>query len=359
MGQYLMNRWYQAGWVNEIETGSLSRILLGRRMLFWRQASGALVAMEDRCPHRFAPLSLGEIRDDVVTCLYHGLAFAADGRCLHGLMADPSPPNARVQTFPVIERDSILWFWPGDVEAADEALIADFAFLNETPGFTPYFGYEHVHANYQLVVDNLMDTTHIELVHRGSFASPGVVRKGRFNIDREGDVLYNHFWIEGMTPDQVWPEPVSPAASYDRWIDMRWHAPSIMQLNIGTMPQGTVPERGSHVDYPSILQSHILTPETATTSHYFWALQDRLVGEREESGKLPAILKKAFSEEDKPVLEAVQGNMHGTNFWAERPVILPTDRGAVLARRIVDGLMREEQGGRTVNAPSPAIAADA
>ena len=342
MTEYLKNCWYQAGWANEIEAGPLSRILLDRRMLFWRKQDGTVVAMEDRCPHRFAPLSRGMIENDVVTCVYHGLAFAADGKCLHGLMPEPVPANIKVQTFPVVERDSILWFWAGDAEKADETLIPDYSFLNEVPGLKPYFGYEYVNANYQLLCDNLMDTTHIELVHRHSFAKPGVIGKGHFNVDRDGDVIYNHFWIDGMTAEQVWPEPVPPAESYDRWIDMRWHAPATMRLNIGTVPHGAAPEQGVHVEFPGILQAHILTPETPTSSHYFWAFQDRLGGERAEEAALAPLLKQAFNREDKPLIEAVQANMKGTDFWAEKPVFLNTDRGGLLARRIVEAKLREE-----------------
>jgi len=359
MTEYLMNCWYQAGWSHEIDSAGLSRILLGRRTLFWRLENGSVTAMEDRCPHRFAPLSRGEIKGDTVTCIYHGLAFGADGKCLHGLMPEPVPANVRVRTFPVVERDAILWFWPGDAEAADESLIPDFSFLREVDGFKRSFGHEHVKANYQLIADNLMDTTHIELVHRNSFAAPGVIPKGHFNLTPDGNVLFNNFWIDGMTPAQVWPEPVAPAESYDRWIDMRWDAPATMRLNVGTAPHGTVPEAGVHVDYPGILQSHILTPETPTTTHYFWALQDRLVGTRDHAGALGPILERAFGQEDKPLLEAVQDNMRGTDFWAEGPAFLNSDRGALTARRMLEKLIRRERQDAPAEPDLPHVAVDA
>src|SRR6185369_2986965 len=46
-----------------------------------RTAAGEIVALEDRCCHRFAPLSMGRLEGDELRCMYHGLKFASDGRC--------------------------------------------------------------------------------------------------------------------------------------------------------------------------------------------------------------------------------------------------------------------------------------
>ena len=52
----------------------------------------------------------------------------------------------------------------------------------------------------------------------------------------------------------------------DHWLDMRWEPPAAMQLEIGATPTGKPREQGVIVQ-----QAHILTPETETTTHYFWA----------------------------------------------------------------------------------------
>ena len=60
MHEFLRNVWYMAAWAEEVGEGLLSRRIAGRKLVLFRAADGTPVALEDRCPHRFAPLSLGQ-----------------------------------------------------------------------------------------------------------------------------------------------------------------------------------------------------------------------------------------------------------------------------------------------------------
>lgn len=76
---YLRNTWYVAAWDEEIKAGELfSRQLLSEQVVFYREQSGRVRALVDRCPHRFAPLSKGTLCGDVVRCPYHGLEFGGE-----------------------------------------------------------------------------------------------------------------------------------------------------------------------------------------------------------------------------------------------------------------------------------------
>jgi phenylpropionate dioxygenase-like ring-hydroxylating dioxygenase large terminal subunit len=87
-----------------------------------------------------------------------------------------------------------------------------------------------------------------------------------------------------------------------------------------------------------------VTPETDTTTHYFWVYTNTDLGQsREFLDGFLAVAKRAFNDEDRPMLEAQQRAMQGTDFWAEEPMILAEDAGAVRARRILDQLIREER----------------
>ena len=106
------------------------------------------------------------------------------------------------------------------------------------------------------------------MVHRGTFGGRGIMQKSRLHVWTDEPFLHVNFWAAGLTLDEVWPEPVPPAQSYNRWIDMRWSAPSIMRLNVGTAPEGVAVEEGLHDRVPGLLQAHILTPETSNSTHY-------------------------------------------------------------------------------------------
>jgi phenylpropionate dioxygenase-like ring-hydroxylating dioxygenase large terminal subunit len=97
MTDYLRNVWYMAGWADEIVgEAMLSRRLLGRPVLLFRRAADGLVtALDDRCPHRFAPLSRGTRTGDQIICGYHGLQFDASGACVRNPFARPGARLSR------------------------------------------------------------------------------------------------------------------------------------------------------------------------------------------------------------------------------------------------------------------------
>ena len=96
---YVRNAWYVAATVDEIASGPLGRTICGNRMVLFRSEGGAISALEDFCPHRGAPLSLGRVRDDGrIVCGYHGLR---DGRRRplrqHAGAARPARRSSRIR----------------------------------------------------------------------------------------------------------------------------------------------------------------------------------------------------------------------------------------------------------------------
>ena len=80
---YLRNGWYCAGWASELGQAPIGRRMLDQPVMVYRSDSGEPVALEGRCPHRFAPLHLGTVENDCVACPYHGLVFDRTGLCVH------------------------------------------------------------------------------------------------------------------------------------------------------------------------------------------------------------------------------------------------------------------------------------
>ena len=78
---FIRNCWYMVAWDHEIPAeGLFSRTVIGVPLLLFRKASGDIAALEDRCCHRLAPLSMGRREGDCVRCGYHGMKFDASGR---------------------------------------------------------------------------------------------------------------------------------------------------------------------------------------------------------------------------------------------------------------------------------------
>ena len=77
---YPRNAWYVACMPSEIDEKPLGRQVCGERIVFYRGPGGAVAAVEDFCPHRGAPLSLGRVVEGKLVCGYHGLEMGCDGK---------------------------------------------------------------------------------------------------------------------------------------------------------------------------------------------------------------------------------------------------------------------------------------
>ncbi|MEA3094357.1 MAG: hypothetical protein QOJ04_5699, partial [Caballeronia sp.] len=79
---FLRNAWYVAAWSSEIGDGLYPVMLLGEPVVLYRKPDGAVTALEDACPHRKLPLSMGRLQDGQIECGYHGLTFDCSGTCV-------------------------------------------------------------------------------------------------------------------------------------------------------------------------------------------------------------------------------------------------------------------------------------
>ncbi len=341
MSEFLKIAWYMAGWADELGEDGLVREIAGRPTYLYRLENGDPAAVLNRCPHRFAPLSMGTRDGDLVVCPYHGLAFGADGKCVRNPFADKIPNGAQVPAFAVVEQDGILWLWGGEPGEADREAIPAFPFVPNRPGWRTLTGYTLMEANYQYGTDNLLDLSHIEFVHKGSFAGQGVIFAGEHSIREEGDTLHSDWWMTDIPPPSVAEGVFPPDMRTDHWLDMRWNAPATMRLHVGVCPHGAPREAGFEVP-----QAHILTPANSHQTHYFWSTSrpnDTDSAELDEM--LLGLFRQAFDEEDKPVIEASYANVAGQDFWEQKPLSLGIDQGGTRARRKIEAMMKAETNG--------------
>jgi vanillate O-demethylase monooxygenase subunit len=339
---FLQNCWYMAGWSKELKPGAmLARRIANEPLLLFRDGEGRAQALFDRCPHRFAPLHLGQLEAGRIRCAYHGLAFDGSGTCVHNPHGDQSiPRGAQVRSFQLEERHGCLWLWPGDVDRADPERIPDFSCLEGETHHVGY-GYLHAKANYMLETDNIMDLSHIQFLHPdtlGSAATSG----GETEVSQSGSTIWSkRHNREPLSAFLAKTVGLPVGTVVDRRMDVRWDPPSTMLIYAFSQPidQPDSAPRGRMI-------ANIFSPETESTTHYWFAVSyDR----RALGPDGPAIAQRStdellppFESEDLPMLEAVQHAMDGNDFWALRPVILPGDAAAVRARRVLDKLIREE-----------------
>lgn len=262
---FLDDVWYCAALATEIGDAPLGRTIAEKPIVFFRTAGGALAALEDRCCHRQAPLSLGRVLAETIECAYHGFTFDGTGRCTHIPHQPVVPPAARIGAYPVVERWGLVWLWIGRPEAADPARIPRMPWTAD-PGQRAVFFNFPVKANFQLMADNLMDVSHTDFLHRASIGS----QTGRAGADDETRVELECA-VEGDTVRfvrRVHNTLLGPVAT--KWAGstkqvrrtnyLLWEPPNTIH---------SVLEFVNDETHHTIHLDHIMTPETRSTTHYF------------------------------------------------------------------------------------------
>jgi vanillate O-demethylase monooxygenase subunit len=336
MGRYLKNTWYQAGWSGDLPPqGNLARTICEVPLVFFRTAEGTATALLDRCPHRFAPLSAGKVEPDRITCGYHGLAFGADGRCVH----NPHGPilgALAVRAFPVIERHEAIWVWLGEADLADASLVPDLSYIDETPPLARITGYMPTAANYQLLADNILDLSHADFLHPDTLGGINTTAKSTHRQDGERVIVD---WLaEDCVPPPAFRATLHGAERADIWTEVVWQAPAVMTLGVAAMVAGT-PRRAEDEGYTL----HNMVPETATTTHYFYCATRRFrIDDEGFTAFLEVALAQAFTQEDKPMLEKQQQRIGEAEFWDLQPVLLRIDGASTRARRLLEARIAAE-----------------
>lgn len=338
---FLRNAWYMAAWAEEVRQKPLRRILLEEPVVMFRKSSGQAVALVDRCPHRFAPLSLGKVQGDTLECGYHGLRFDASGACVHNPHGDGKIPNKTcVYAYPIVEKNTLIWIWMGDPASVDLSTIPSYSFLDDDSR-SRVDGYLNVKANYQLEIDNLLDLSHTQFVHDNFHYSESII-SGQHEVKHEGKTVDSKLWCPSGPPSNNFSKrlPSLPAGEkVDQWFDMRWEAPSTLRLDTGVTVAGEPRENGARS-----FTAHVLTPETATSTHYFFAhSRDFLIGDKTTDESIALWQRVGFGEQDRGILEAVQKTMQTTDLMSLNPVLLPIDAAAIRARRVLDSLIEAER----------------
>jgi phenylpropionate dioxygenase-like ring-hydroxylating dioxygenase large terminal subunit len=335
---YLVNAWYVAAASREIGERPFRRVILDEPIVFYRKPDGTPVALFDRCPHRFAPLSRGKPVGDGLQCGYHGLQFGPDGICVlnpHG----PIPDRARVKSYAIMEKYGFAWIWPGDASLADPALLPEMPLFDD-PNYDVVDGYLSVAAHYQLLADNLLDLSHVEFLHP-DFAMEDVLSNTRTEVLREGNRVHSNRWKPNCSVSRFlrtfW---TSQAERGDARANIRWDPPGHFYLDLGVTDVGAPLEAGIYVPF-----LHLLTPETKQKTHYFWAMaRSERRGEPAFDETIRKMATRAFEVEDEPMIEAQQAEIGpDRDFMAMRPMLLGPDAAATQARLILDKLIADER----------------
>ncbi len=340
---FIENAWYMAAWAHEIGTAPFSRPLCNTPIVFFKHAaSGQISALRDRCCHRAAPLRFGQVVPEGLECGYHGMVFDGQGKCVRIPGQERIPASAKVRAYPVVVKNEIVWIWMGDPEQADPALIVDY------PHHDDYAKWPHKHqtyrvkANYMLLVDNLMDLTHLAFVHKNTIGgNPKAHVEAKMTVTPRDDGLHFIRWLMDSTPPPTYRKAVELGERIDRWMEFQYIAPGTVLQWTGGIDSGKNAVENRDQPGFSLRIFHGLTPETDTTCFYFWSAAN---GYRQDD---PQATEDLFREidtafnEDKAIVEAQQASLLADG--DQDLVDIVSDAARIHMRRAVRRLIEAER----------------
>jgi phenylpropionate dioxygenase-like ring-hydroxylating dioxygenase large terminal subunit len=340
---FIKNLWYVAAWSHELEAEKpLGVQLIGEPVVLYRRVDGSAVALEDRCPHRHAPLSLGRVERDDLRCMYHGLRFGPDGACLEVPGTNEVPQRLCARSFPVLERHGWVWVWPGDPARADPALVPA-AFGLAEPDWEYRTGGMDYAADWELLNDNLCDLSHLDFTHETTL---GRSSGAKWSTAQPRIVAEPH----GLRFERWFADhPFMPGRSehVDSWSSYRYLLPGIFLLSTQAFPVGTA--QASQLGPPEAkpifqrIDQQAVTPLGVGRSRYLWAFGlPQPVATPAFVDGVYRVVKTSF-EEDRRMIEAQQAVWRDTP--SDRPKgFVPQDQGPARFRRLVAQRLADEAG---------------
>jgi phenylpropionate dioxygenase-like ring-hydroxylating dioxygenase large terminal subunit len=341
---FLRNAWYIAAWDKELASTPLAVRILGEDIVLYRKSDGTVAALEDACPHRKLPLSLGRIKGDFIECGYHGLTFNCSGRCVKVPGIDRIPDAAQVRSYPLELRYGLLWIWMGDMARANPAEIHEIPHWDD-----PTWGVNQGEAinmacNYFHITDNLLDPSHVSWVHQTSFG----------NVNFQETTVDTLLADNGVTVSR-WMRDVEPAPFYVPFLKFKGNCDRKQQYEVRFpchafikaifTPVGTGgDDQAPHPDVFIMDSYNFMTPMDENNTRYYWfQMRNFAPGDDTVSRQFSDSVRFAFSE-DKIILEAVQKGIDRARI---PPIGLKIDLGPTRFRRQMAKLIEEEHASAT------------
>lgn len=336
--RYLRNCWYVAATAEELGRSLLARTLLDERVVMYRKQDGTAVALEDRCSHRFYPLSKGDLKGDVIVCGYHGLEFDCTGACVRIPGQDHVPRGAQVRHYPTAIRWGLVWLWMGDPHLVDEALIPNVWHQDHPQWKTLFNPPIRVQGAYTLLGDNLLDPSHVAFLHKTTLGSDVA------EIPHEMEAFERSVRVTRWTLDRP-PAPIFArlggfSGNVDRWQIITWTAPAMIEVDLGSCVTGTGAQEGDRSQGIEMRSYNFATPETADTFHYFWTHCRNYKHDDETVSKVTREQVLVALAEDIGAIEGVHEGMQ--RYRGKAPINTRADGAGLRAHRVLAGLIAAE-----------------
>jgi len=345
---WLRDCWYVIAWDHEVPAASdpaiFTRTVLSEPIVVYRKEDGGLVAMEDRCCHRHAPLSKGRKEGDCIRCGYHGLKFDPQGACVEAPGIPIIPAKARVKTYPVVIKNKWVFVWMGEQEKADHSLLPANGWCDD-PEWRYLPGYMRYEVPWLLIADNLLDFSHLSYVHEKTLGgSPRIALAVPDITPLEGpgpEGLRIVRKVPDVPPSSLHKKVRTFDGNVDRWFNYDFVLPGTLLMYSGGRPSEDVD--GDMRRAVQLTSCQTLTPETDTSTHYFFQNAHQSTdGDDSVTQAIYQALVDAFHED----VDMISAQFRTIQLDPARPMLpLAIDAGVVRFRRLLERKLAAERAG--------------
>ncbi|WP_269619628.1 aromatic ring-hydroxylating dioxygenase subunit alpha [Zhongshania sp. BJYM1] len=341
---FLKNAWYCGGWQTDLSLAKdalLTRKIADEFIVFYRKADGNVVALEDRCCHRQAPLSLGRKEGDNLRCMYHGWKFDSTGLCVEIPGQQEVRNKACVRSFPVVVKNDWIWVWMGDPAIADESLICDSVGPSH-PEWDLRTKQVRVNTNYRLEIANLTDLSHVAWVHANSFGGTTayVDIRPKHTLGERG--LHTEFWLRNVPAPEFARHLFPPEARFDFHFDVNVTVPCNFILSFKVFTSSSASEGASEGELIlNTFSSQAVTPrdEDEVDYYYSWGAT--------KHSTVPGLVELLIEANEVAFLEdkrMLEGQYERIKHKSDvNPQHYAHDLGPVKMLRLLDTLLAKEQ----------------
>ena len=262
----LAEGWHPIAYSNELKNKPLAVTLMDKLLVLFRSSTGVTL-LEDRCPHRNVPLSVGKVIEGTIECPYHGWRFNGLGQCTK-VPGSHECVKANAKSFAVREEGELIWACLADKPGEIPTLPPE---ISDSSYDSFWWQIPASESSVADVIENVLDPIHPYFMH------PGLVRPRRDPQNVEIDLVIN---AEGITARYT--EPYEGLTLLQRLIDGnrkasfgRYRAPTLVQV-------GFEDQNGAHA-----LISVFFTPISRQIARPYPCFSTR-------KGRIPPWLKRLF-----------------------------------------------------------------
>ncbi len=309
----IYNQWYIILESKEIGQNKLIKFKrLNENLTLWRDKTGKVNCITDRCCHRGASLADGKIVDNNIECPFHGFQFGGDGKVkiipANGKNT-PIPESQHVKAYYTYENYGFIWIWWGD----ENKKISEPFFFKELAEMTYSTFVDHWNCHYSRSIENQLDVVHLPFVHRTTIGA------GNKTLVNGPVVVWNKdlmtFYVNNILDDgNTIPLKTDEIPDFEKLFHLQFHFPNIWQNIISDKIRifaAFVPvDEENTIIYLRNYQKFITIPVIRDITNYFLKISNIIILRQDKKIVIKQLPKKSTLKMDerlimgdKPIIE--------------------------------------------------------